>query len=96
MIRRVLLTMAVFFCVLTFLQGGFIMFHILCKVFGESGPQTYLYPFYGGLTIMAGMIAFCTHLILNRLKELEEKIDHAGKEAPEPEEMWEAKEEKSE
>ena len=37
--------------------------------------ESFLYPIYGGLILLAGLVVGCTVLILEEIQSLKEKID---------------------
>lgn len=67
----VLLTMIVFFLSLTF--GAGIWVPLFSKICGGGVAETYLYPIYGGIVLLAGLVVLCTGLIVEEMRELKYK-----------------------
>lgn len=42
--------------------------------------ESYLYPIYGGIVLLAGLITICTVIILDQLKELNKTLNQNEKE----------------
>ena len=48
---------------------------LLSNVLGGGVAESFLYPIYGGLILLAGLIVGCTVLILEEMRSLKDKID---------------------
>lgn len=67
----VLLTMVVFFFAMTFGAGLWVpIFSAIC---GGGVAETYLYPIYGGIVLLAGLVVLCAILIVEEIRELKYK-----------------------
>ncbi len=66
--KMVFLTMLVFFVILSFGAGLFgIMFSSLV---GGGISESYIYPVYGGIILIAGLIVLCTCIVLEEIRNL--------------------------
>lgn len=64
----ILLTFVVFFFSMTWGSGLTVAF--FQKICGGGVQETYLYPLYGGIILLAVLIAVCTCVILEELRNL--------------------------
>ena len=55
--------------------GG--LWSLLSHLIGGGTAETFLYPIYGGIILLAGLIVGCTTLILEEIKSLKEEIKNA-------------------
>lgn len=67
----VLLVMAVFFLLMTF--GGGIWVPLFSAICGGGVKETFLYPIYGGIVSLAGLMVLCAILIIEEIRELKYK-----------------------
>ena len=72
MMKKALIAMAAMFLLIVFPCGGLwsLLSHLI-------GGETFLYPIYGGIILLAGLIVGCTTLILEEIKSLKEEIKNA-------------------
>lgn len=73
--KKALIAMAVMFMLVVFPGGG--IWSLLSNLVGGGVSETYLYPIYGGIVLLAGLIVGCTDLILGEIKSLKEEIKNA-------------------
>ncbi len=73
--KKALIAMAVMFMLVVFPGGG--IWSLLSNLVGGGVSETYLYPIYGGIVLLAGLIVGCTDLILDEIKSLKEEIKNA-------------------
>ena len=73
--KKALIAMAVMFMLVVFHGGG--IWSLLSNLVGGGVSETYLYPIYGGIVLLAGLIVGCTDLILDEIKSLKEEIKNA-------------------
>lgn len=57
--------MAFFFFVMTVFGGGIAM--LFQSIVGGGVEQSYLYPIYGGIIMLAGLVVFCTCTIVGEI-----------------------------
>ncbi len=61
-----------FFLAMTF--GGGISDMIFSAIVGGGVDESFLYPIYGGIVLLAGMIAICTKIVLEEIQSLKDMI----------------------
>lgn len=74
--RKVLIAMAVMFLLVIF--PGISLWAVLSHLIGGGVSETYLYPIYGGIILLAGLIVGCTVVVLNAIESLKEDIKKHG------------------
>ena len=65
--------MVAMFILMIFPGAG--LWGLLSNVLGGGVAESFLYPIYGGLILLAGLIVGCTVLILEEMRSLKDKID---------------------
>lgn len=68
---KVIIAIVAMFALMIFPGAGF--WNLLSNVVGVA--ESFLYPIYGGLILLAGLVVGCTVLILEEIQSLKEKID---------------------
>ena len=68
----ILLTMFLFFLELT-LGGGWWWIPMFSKILGGGIAESFLYPIYGGIILLAGLMIVCTSLIIDEMRDLKYK-----------------------
>jgi len=58
---------------LTIWPGGAI-WQFMSKIIGGGVSETFLYPIYGGMILLAGLIVGCTVVVLEEVKSIKEEI----------------------
>jgi hypothetical protein len=53
---------------------------IFSSIVGGGVAESYLYPIYGGIVLLAGFIAICTVVILEKIKQLKDILNKNEKE----------------
>lgn len=53
---------------------------IFSSIVGGGVDESYLYPIYGGIVLLAGLIAICTVVILDEIKQLKDTLNKNEKE----------------
>lgn len=71
--KKVLIAMLAMF-LLTVWPGAAIWVSVLPHILGVGISESFLYPLYGGIILLAGIVVFCTELVLDELKALKEEI----------------------
>ena len=67
--KKVLAAMAVMFLVMVFPLGG--MWGMLLEpIIGGGVEQTFIYPIYIGMILLAGIVVGCTVVILEEIRSL--------------------------
>ena len=70
---KVLIAMAAMFALIIFPGAG--LWGLLSKVLGGGVAESFLYPIYGGIILLAGLIVGCTVFILEEIRSLKEDFD---------------------
>lgn len=73
--KKALITMVVMFALIIWPFGG--IWQLLSGILGGGVQESFLYPLYGGVILLAGLIVVCTELILEEIKSL--KVDIKSK-----------------
>ena len=70
--KKAIIAMIVMFAFVVFPFGG--VWQLLSGVIGGGVRETFIYPIYGGIVLLAGLIVVCTELILEEIKSLKDDI----------------------
>ena len=70
--KKVFITMAAMFLLIVYPGAAF--WSLLSNLIGGGVSETYLYPIYGGIILLAGLIVGCTIVVLDEIKSLKEEI----------------------
>ena len=70
---KVVISMVAMFILMICPGAG--LWGLLSNVLGGGVAESFLYPVYGGLILLAGLVVGCTVLILEEIQSLKEKID---------------------
>lgn len=73
--KKALITMFVMFAFTIWPFSG--IWQLLSGILGGGVQESFLYPLYGGVILLAGLIVVCTELILEEIKSL--KVDIKSK-----------------
>lgn len=73
--KKALITMVIMFAFTIWPFGG--IWQLLSGILGGGVQESFLYPLYGGVILLAGLIVVCTELILEEIKSL--KVDIKSK-----------------
>ena len=73
--KKALITMVVMFALIIWPFGG--IWQLLSGILGGGVQESFLYPIYGGIILLSGLIVVCTELILEEIKSL--KVDIKSK-----------------
>ena len=73
--KKALITMVVMFAFTIWPFGG--IWQLLSGILGGGVQESFLYPLYGGVILLSGLIVVCTELILEEIKSL--KVDIKSK-----------------
>ena len=66
--KKAVITMIVVFAFVIWPFSG--VWQLLSGVIGGGVQESFLYPIYGGIVLLAGIIVVCTELILEEIKSL--------------------------
>ncbi len=71
--KRVLVSMLFMFSVVIWPFGG--LFSVLFgKLLGGGPSESFIFPIYTGLILLAGLVVACTSIILDEIKSLKEEL----------------------
>ena len=68
--KKVIGVMVFFFFAMTLGSGLSVV--IFRSIVGGGVAESYLYPIYGGIVLLAGLIVSCTVIILDEIKKLKD------------------------
>ena len=71
--QKVWIAMATMFLLMVF-PGAGIWTLLFSHLVGGGVSETYLYPIYGGIVLLAGLVVGCTVVLLEEIKSLKEEI----------------------
>ncbi len=66
--KKAIITMIVVFAFVVWPLSG--IWQLLSGVIGGGVQESFIYPIYGGIVLLAGLIVVCTELILEEIKSL--------------------------
>ena len=73
---KILIAMIAMFALMVFPGAG--IWFLLSNVLGGGVAESFLYPIYGGIILLAGLIVGCTVIILEEIKALKEEINRVS------------------
>ena len=76
--KKALITMVVMFAFTIWPFGG--IWQLLSGILGGGVQESFLYPLYGGVILLSGLIVVCTELILEEIKSLKVDMTHKNEE----------------
>ncbi len=76
--KKALITMVVMFAFTIWPFGG--IWQLLSGILGGGVQESFLYPIYGGIILLSGLIVVCTELILEEIKSLKVDMTHKNEE----------------
>lgn len=76
--KKALITMVIMFALIIWPFGG--IWQLLSGILGGGVQESFLYPLYGGVILLAGLIVVCTELIREEIKSLKADITHKNEE----------------
>ena len=76
--KKALVTMVVMFAFTIWPFGG--IWQLLSGILGGGVQESFLYPIYGGIILLSGLIVVFTELILEEIKSLKADITHKNEE----------------
>ena len=66
--KKAIITMLVVFALVVWPFGG--IWQLLSGIVGGGVQESFLYPIYGGIILLSGLIVICTELILEEIRSL--------------------------
>ena len=66
--KKAIITMIVVFALVICTFSG--VWQFLSGIIGGGVQESFIYPIYGGIVLLAGLIVVCTELILEEIKSL--------------------------
>ena len=66
--KKAIITMIVVFALVIWPFSG--VWQFLSGIIGGGVQESFIYPIYGGIVLVAGLIVVCTELILEEIKSL--------------------------
>ena len=70
--KKVIVTMIVVFALVVWPFGG--MWQLLSGIIGGGVQESFIYPIYGGIILLSGLIVVCTEFVLEEIKSLKDDI----------------------
>ena len=70
MMKKTIITMIAVFALIVWPFGG--VWQFLSHIIGGGVQESFLYPIYGGIILLSGLIVFCTVRALDEIKSLKE------------------------
>lgn len=66
--KKAIITMLVMFALIVWPFSG--VWQLLSGIIGGGVQESFLYPIYGGIILLSGLIVICTELILEEIRSL--------------------------
>lgn len=76
--KKVVIVMVAMFLLMAWPGAGF-WSSIFPKILGGGVAETYIYPIYGGVILLAGLIVGCTVFILEEINSLKDEMKKKNK-----------------
>lgn len=70
--KKVLAAMIGMFLLMVFPGGG--IWVLMQNIIGGGAAETYLYPIYGGIILLSGLVVGCTVVVLKEIRSLKDEI----------------------
>lgn len=58
------------------IAGGGLISMIFTSLVGGGIEQSYIYPIYGGIIILTGVVVGASQLVIEEIKELKKMLEH--------------------
>lgn len=71
--KKVIIAIVAMFLLIGWPGAG--IWSIFSEILGGGVAETYIYPIYGGIILLAGLVAGCTVVILDEIKSLKEELN---------------------
>ena len=76
--KKVMITVIAMFLLICWPLGG-LWGAMLSPLMGGGVSETYLYPIYGGIILLAGVVVGCTSVVCERLEQLKAELKDKNK-----------------
>lgn len=80
--KKAIITVIAMFLLICWPLGG-LWDVILSPVIGGGASETYLYPIYGGIILLSGVVVGCTSVVCERIQQLKDELKDKNKNASE-------------
>lgn len=80
--KKAIITVIAMFLLICWPLGG-LWDVILSPVIGGGPSETYLYPIYGGIILLSGVVVGCTSVVCERIQQLKDELKDKDKNASE-------------
>ena len=77
--KKAIIMMIVVFALVVWPFSG--VWQLLSGIIGGGVRESFIYPIYGGIILLSGIIVVCTELILEEIKSLKDDIKDKKKDA---------------
>ena len=64
--KKAIIAMIVVFALIVWPFGG--VWQLLSGIIGGGAQESFIYPIYGGIILLSGLIVVCTELILEEIR----------------------------
>lgn len=76
--KKAIITVIAMFLLICWPLGG-LWDVILSPVIGGGASELYLYPIYGGIILLSGVIVGCTSVVCERIQQLKDELKDKDK-----------------
>lgn len=76
--KKAIITVIAMFLLICWPLGG-LWDVILSPVIGGGASETYLYPIYGGIILLSGVVVGCTSVVCERIQQLKDELKNKNK-----------------
>ena len=75
--KKAIIVMIVVFTLVVWPFSG--VWQLLAGIIGGEVQESFIYPIYGGIVLLSGLIVICTELVLEELKSIKGDINNNDK-----------------
>ena len=72
-VKKALIAMVAMFLLIVW-PGGAIWYQV-SHIIGGGVSESYLYPVYGGIILLSGLVVGCTSIVLNEIKSVKDEMN---------------------
>ncbi len=76
--KKAIITVIAMFLLICWPLGG-LWGVILSPVIGGGASESYLYPIYGGIILLSGVVVGCTSVVCERIQQLKDELKDKDK-----------------
>lgn len=80
--KKAIITVIAMFLLICWPLGG-LWDVILSPVIGGGASELYLYPIYGGIILLSGVVVGCTSVVCEKIQQLKDELKDKDKNASE-------------